>query len=160
MTKLSWRTETRQISDLTSFEGNPRKMSEKQAKDLMNSLKKFNVVEIPVVDQNNRIIAGNMRISALKTLGRGNETIEVRVPNRDLTEDEAREYLLRSNRNTGEFDLDLLANFDEELLIDCGWMKDELDFIFQIDETMMENKEKEVDELETCNECPKCGYKW
>jgi hypothetical protein len=23
-----------------------------------------------------------------------------------------------------------------------------------------ENKEKEVDELETTNECPQCGYKW
>jgi hypothetical protein len=87
-------------------------------------LKKFNLVEIPAIDQNNRVIAGNMRIQALKQLGRENEEIEVRVPNRPLTEEEAREYLLRSNKNVGELDLDLLANFDEDLLREVGFEED------------------------------------
>lgn len=158
--ELSWHNEKRKVSDLILFDGNPRQMLKKQAEDLMKSLKKFNLVEIPVVDQNNRILAGNMRVTALKTLGRSDEAIEVRVPSRDLTEEEAREYLLRSNKNTGSWDEDLLMNFDEDLLLDVGWEQTEIDFMAQIDDSMMENKEKEIEELETKNECPVCHYRW
>jgi hypothetical protein len=131
MEKLEWSTETRQISDLCLYENNPRRMSEKQAKELMESIIKFNIVELPVIDGNNRVIAGNMRIKALRVIGRGEEAIEVRVPNRALTERESSEYLLRSNKNTGEWDIDLLANFDEELLLNIGWEKQEIDFSMQ-----------------------------
>ena len=104
---LTWRTEKRKIKDLKLFDGNPRKMSDKQAEQLLESLKKFNYVELIAIDQNNRVIAGNMRVQALKKLGRDDEEIEVRVPSRPLTEEEAREYLLRSNKNTGEWDYDV-----------------------------------------------------
>ncbi|MFA7327952.1 MAG: DNA methyltransferase [Candidatus Ratteibacteria bacterium] len=134
MGKLNWQTEKRKVNDLKLFNGNPRKMTEKQAGDLIKSLKKFGVVEIPVIDQNNRIIAGNMRVTALQKLDRGMDEIDVRVPNRDLTEEEAREYLLRSNRNTGEWDFDTLANFDEELLKNVGFDSNELDGIFQLED--------------------------
>lgn len=133
MAKLEWHTEKRKVSDLILFDGNPRQMSEKQADDLLKSLKKFNLVEIPVIDTTNRVLAGNMRVTSLHVLGRENEEIEVRVPNRELTEKEAREYLLRSNKNTGGWDTDLLANFDEDMLIDCGWDSVELDKIFELD---------------------------
>ena len=112
MEKLTWRTEKRKLSDLTPFDGNPRQMSKQQADQLMKSIQKFNLVELPVLDQSNRIVAGHMRIEALKKIGRGDEEIEVRVPSRDLTEEEAREYLLRSNKNTGSWDFDLLAHFE------------------------------------------------
>ena len=134
MIKLEWHTEKRKVSDLILFDGNPRQMSEKQADDLLKSLKKFNLVEIPVIDTENRVLAGNMRVTSLHVLGRENEEIEVRVPNRALTEKEAREYLLRSNKNTGSWDMDVLANFDEDMLIDVGWDSVELDKIFGLDE--------------------------
>jgi hypothetical protein len=118
---LEWKTEKRKIKDLKLFDGNPRKMTKEQAEQLLESLKKFNYVELIVVDQNNRVIAGNMRVQALKQLGREDEEIEVRVPNRPLTEEEAREYLLRSNKNVGEWDWDLLANFDKNLLQKVGF---------------------------------------
>lgn len=126
---LKWRTEKRKVSELKLFEGNPRKMTEKQAQDLLNSLQKFNLVEIPAIDQHNRVIAGNMRIQALQRLGRSDEEIEVRVPNKPLTEKEAREYLLRSNKNVGSWDYSELANFDEELLLDVGFDEKEIENI-------------------------------
>jgi hypothetical protein len=43
------------------------------------------------------------------------------VPNRKLTEAEAKEYLLRSNKNTGEWDMILLPDFDINLLHDIGF---------------------------------------
>ena len=130
---LNWKTEKRKVSDLKYFGGNPREMTEKQAGDLLKSIKKFNLVEIPAIDTNNRVIAGNMRIEALKKLGKENEVIDVRVPNRELTEEEAKEYLIRSNKNTGQWDFDLLANFNEDLLKEIGFESIELDKIFQLD---------------------------
>jgi translation initiation factor 2 beta subunit (eIF-2beta)/eIF-5 len=128
-TDLVWHTEKRKVKDLILFPGNPRKMSKKQAEQLIQSLKKFNYVEIVVIDQNNRVIAGNMRVQALKELGMDNEEIEVRVPNRPLTEEEAKEYLLRSNKNIGEWDYDLLMEFDENFLKDIGFDEKELSFL-------------------------------
>jgi len=139
--KLSWKTEKRKIKDLKLFENNPRKMTKKQAEDLLNSIKKFNLVEIPAIDQRNRVIAGNMRIRALKELGREKEEIEVRVPNRPLSEKEAKEYLLRSNKNTGEWDWDLLSNFDEEILKNVGFEDIEIDKIFP---PMPDEKDDEI----------------
>jgi hypothetical protein len=143
MEPLYWKTEKRKVRDLILFEGNPRKMSQEQAKQLLNSLKKFNYVELIVINQKNRVIAGNMRVRALKALGWEEEEIEVRVPSRPLTEEEAREYLLRSNKNVGEWDWDLLANFSEDELKRVGFSSEELDKIFDLD---LGKKEDEISE--------------
>jgi ParB-like chromosome segregation protein Spo0J len=119
---LFWKTEKRKVSDLIPYEQNPRTLSKKQAEDLKQSLERFNLVEIPVVDTGNRIIAGHQRLKIMQMIGRGEEEIEVRVPCRDLTDDEFREYLIRSNKNTGSWDFDLLANaFDTEELVEWGF---------------------------------------
>jgi hypothetical protein len=108
--KLSWHTEQRTVSDLIPNSENPRKMSEKQAEELKKSLEKFNLAEIPAINTDNKIVAGHMRVATLQLLGRGDEVIDVRVPNRKLTDKEYREYLLRSNQNRGDWDWDILAN--------------------------------------------------
>jgi ParB-like chromosome segregation protein Spo0J len=146
MPDLFWKTEKRLVKDLKFFEKNPRKMSKTQAEQLLQSIKKFNLVEIPVIDQNNRIIAGNMRVTALKKLGRVDEEIEVRVPSRDLTEAEAMEYLVRSNKNIGEWETKLLAEFDQDLLKETGFSDKELEGIFY------DKKEEEAKELEFAEE--------
>jgi len=127
MEKLSWHTEERKIDDLIPYEGNPRQMTEKQKNDLQKSLEKFNLVEIPAIDTDNKIIAGHQRLRILQLLGRGDEKIDVRMPNRKLTDKEFREYNLRSNKNLGEWDYDLLANFDEKELIFAGFEEQELE---------------------------------
>lgn len=130
MEKLEWRTEKRKVKDLKLYEGNPRKMSKRDAEELLKSLSKFNLVEIPVVDQNNRVIAGNQRVQALKKLGRENEEIEVRVPSRPLTEEEAKEYLIRSNKVKGEWDWDILRSYGEDFLKQSGWYENEIKSLF------------------------------
>lgn len=47
--KLKWHNEKRKIKDLIPFEKNPRKISDKQIKDLKKSLKRFDLVEIPAI---------------------------------------------------------------------------------------------------------------
>lgn len=125
---LEWRTEKRKVAELLPYQENPRQMTEKQVKDLTKSLEKFNLVEIPAINTDNTIVAGHQRISIMHLLGRGEEEVDVRVPNRKLTEEEFKEYNLRSNKNTGDWNWDLLANsFEMEMLKDVGFAQDELD---------------------------------
>lgn len=124
---LVWHTEIRKIKDLKEHEKNPRKITKDQLAKLKQSLENFNYVETIVVNLDNTILAGHMRIRALKALGRGKEEIEVRVPNRQLTPKEAEEYLIRSNKNTGEWDWERLANeWETADLFNWGFTEDEL----------------------------------
>ncbi len=119
--KLSWTTVQKRVDDLVPQEINPRSITDKQLSDLKRSLKKFNLVEIPAVDSNGTILAGHQRIKALQLLGRGGEIIDIRVPNRKLTDQEAREYLIGSNKLGGDWDYDLLKAFDFETLSFAGF---------------------------------------
>ena len=127
MQKLKWHTEQRIINDLIPYKENPRTMTEKQKNDLGESLKRFNLMSIPVINTDNTIISGHQRMKILQLVGRGKEEIDVRVPNRKLTKDEFREANLRENKNLGGWDWDILANFDEELLLDVGFTEEELE---------------------------------
>jgi ParB-like chromosome segregation protein Spo0J len=146
MKKLQWHTEKRIVNNLIPYEGNPRKMSEEQVKQLRRSLEKFNLVEIPAIDLDNKIIAGHQRLKIMQLLNRGNEEVDVRVPNRKLTDDEFREYNLRSNKNLGDWDFDELANYDENLLLEAGFSEEEINRKMNLDlEEDIENEE-EIDE--------------
>lgn len=118
---LSWTTVQKRVNELAPQAINPRKISDKQMSDLTRSLKKYNLVEIPAVDTDGTILAGHQRIKALQLLGRGDELIDVRIPNRKLTKKESREYLIASNKLGGEWDFDLLKSFDFETLEFAGF---------------------------------------
>ena len=133
-TDLTWRTEHRKINQLVPHDRNPRKMSDQQISDLRASIEKFNLVELPAVDADNTILAGHMRLRVMELIGRGEEKIEVRVPNRKLTEAERQEYMLRSNKNIGEWDWSLLANLDESILLAAGFTQEELLVGFGLDD--------------------------
>lgn len=125
--KLKWHTEQRIINDLIPFEQNPRKMTEDQAKQLQKSIEQFDLVEIPVIDLDNTLVAGHQRMRMMQLLGRGGETTDVRVPNRKLTPKEFKDYNVRSNKNVGMWDDELLAGlFDEQELRELGFSDLEL----------------------------------
>jgi DNA modification methylase len=127
MTKqIIWHTEKRRVNDLLPYEKNPRTMSDKQLSDLKTSIKKFNLAEIPAITIDHKILAGHQRIRVLQLLGRGEEEIDVRVPNRQLDEKEFKEYLLRSNSNHGSWDYSLLKEIDLDILLESGLNGDDL----------------------------------
>lgn len=141
--KLSWKTERRKVKDLVAWDKNPRSISEEQKEKLKQSFERFNLVELPAIDKDNKIVAGHQRVMVLKLLGRENEEIEVRVPNRKLTEAEFKEYNLRSNKNTGEFDYELLGKyFEPELLEYVGFSAEEISMAVDF------NREIEDDEFD------------
>lgn len=102
-------------------------MTEEQVKQLTKSIEKFNLVEIPAIDTDNKIVAGHQRLNIMQLLGRGEEIIDVRIPNRKLTDAEFKEYNVRSNKNTGIWDDELLASlFSENELREFGFSEIEL----------------------------------
>ncbi len=150
MKKLVWHTEKRRVDDLLPSPKNPRVMSDKTMEDLKKSLKKFNLVEIPAIDLDGKICAGHQRIRALQILGRGKEEIEVRVPNRKLTEEEYKRYILTSNAVIGEWDFEKLKDFDLDLLVDIGFDQFELDKVWAKDAEVEDDNfdvEKEVKKI-------------
>lgn len=144
---ITWHTEKRLLDDLKPMEGNPRQATEKQVKDLTRSLEQFNLAAPLIINTDNTIIGGHFRFKILKD--NGHKEIDVRIPNRKLTQEEVRELNLRLNKNLGEWDIDLLANFGEDSLSDIGFSSEEMDDIFNLglDEPEMFDLEKELKRL-------------
>lgn len=115
---LEWHTEQRKVSDLVPYNYNPRKITAERLERLKKSLDKFNLAEIPAINTDNVIVAGHQRVKVLIALDRGNEIIDVRVPNRTLSEEEYKEYNITSNVSVGYWDVDIL----EEIFADIDLM--------------------------------------
>ena len=148
-TKLLWRTERRKVDDLVPYEKNPRVLSQKQLEDLKRSLKKYNLVELPAINTDGKICAGHQRIKILQLLGRGEEEIEVRVPNRKLTDKEFRDYLLTSNRSGGSWDFEkLAAEFDLGELLTAGFDSLDLSNIYDNNLEIIDDEFEEEKEIE------------
>lgn len=114
------------INDLKPCPWNPRKWDSADAEHLRDSLTCFGFVDPLIVnihpDRKNIIIGGHFRWTVAKELG----FTEVPAVYISLTEDQERELNLRLNRNTGEWDYDLLKEFDTSLLLEVGFSNTDL----------------------------------
>ena len=146
-TQLEWLTEERKISSLLPHKNTPRRITEEQTDRLKQSLEQFNLVEIPAIDTDGTILAGHQRIKVLQAIGRGDETIDVRVPNRKLTAQEADRYMIGSNAIHADWDYDLLKNFETALLVDLGFDQKELDDVWNKTLKKDFNVEKELEKI-------------
>ena len=101
---MKWTNEKRKISELVPYIANPRQITEKQAKDLKASLAKFGLADPLVINTDNMIIGGHQRKKIIETLLSSDPDllVDVRVPERELTIDEARELNVRLNKNVAE----------------------------------------------------------
>lgn len=140
---IEWKLEERKLKDLRENPINPRRLSKHQAEHLQTSLKRFGVCEPIVINPDGLIIGGHQRCKTLKKLG--HKTVPVYVPNRNLEEKEISELTIRLNRNTGDWDVDVLANsWDPRELVEWGFTEDEL----QIDVDVIEGTEPDNEVLE------------
>lgn len=135
---------------LKPAEYNPRKWSEEARKQLTASLSEFGFVQPIVVnaasERRGVIIGGNFKLSIAKEKGMKTvPVVWVNIP--DLKKE--KELNLRLNKNQGEFDLDLLADFDVDLLSEVGWESKEIDKIFDDKDEDDFNAEKEVEAIVT-----------
>jgi len=149
MQKIPIQTIEVPINELVGADYNARTHNETQAKQLKQSIQRFGLVDPIIVNsasnRKNIIIGGHFRWEVAKELGF--ETVPVvYVDIPDLNKE--KELNLRLNKNTGEFDWDLLAKFDESLLSEIGFSSDQLDSIFDIDiEPEKFDLEKELQKL-------------
>jgi len=124
-------------------------LSPLQLEGLKRSLKKFNVAELPCINTDGTLVAGNQRVLVLSLLGRDEDKIEVRVPNRALTEKEFKDYLLTSNRSGASWDWDkLAADFDIEELLTSGFDAQDLSNIFDDNLEIQDDSFDEENEIE------------
>jgi len=128
---------------------NPRKWSQAAIDDLKKNIGQYGLVEPLVVSsaagRENQLIGGHFRLKIAKELG----IKEVPVVYLDLPADQEEELALRLNKNIGEWDWDLLAEFDEALLSGAGFTSEELDTIFADEEIHEEfDLQKELDKLD------------
>ena len=115
--------ESKLIKDLKPATYNPRQISTKQYKDLKESIKKFGLVDPIIVNKDNTVVGGHQRLKICKEL----KHIEIDCVVLDLSKEEERELNIRLNKNTGTFDIDILANeFDIDQLVDWGFKHIEL----------------------------------
>lgn len=138
---IVFNTEKRKLQDLIEYEYNPRFITKLQYQNLKRSIEKFGLAEIPCVNKDNIIIAGHQRIKILRETYPPDYQIDVRVPNKQLTEEEFKEYNIRSNKNTGQFDIEILANtFEVDNLIDYGFTEKDLHLDMLSPEDMEEDE--------------------
>lgn len=125
------------------MEINPRKISAEKLKALAVNIEKFNVVEIPVIDVDNHLLTYHQRLKALLMIGRGEDMIDVRIPNRKLTELEIKEYNLIANTHSGEFDMELFNEFFSDVsLEDIGLNIEDFDIAEKLKNYSNEIKEE------------------
>jgi ParB-like chromosome segregation protein Spo0J len=120
----------RKIDELIHAEYNPRELTEEQEKQLSDSLRRFGVVDPVLVnvhpDRKDIIIGGHQRSKVWKKLG--NETIP--TVELSLSLDQEKELNVRLNKNTGQFDMDMLKeHFNIAELVDWGFEEYEFEVI-------------------------------
>lgn len=142
---------TIKIEELNPAPYNPRKWSEDAIAQLTESIRKFGMVDPILVNgaehRKNVVIGGHFRLKVAKDLG----YTEVPVAYIDLPDIEREKELnLRLNKNLGEWDYGLLAEFDQTMLTDIGFSSEELDDIYDIsaDEPETFDLKKELEKLE------------
>ena len=126
---------SKDIDSLIFAEYNPRQLTKDQYKHLKDSIDRFGLVDPIIVNKNklrkNIIIGGHQRVKVAKDMN----IKEVPVIELDLTYDRERELNVRLNKNSGEWDFDILANnFELDELIDIGFKENELKIFNDIEE--------------------------
>jgi len=138
------------IAELHASEYNPRKWSKEAVAQLKASIKKYGIVDPLLVNsaenRKNIVIGGHFRMSVIKELGyKDAPVVYINIP--DIEKE--KELNIRLNKNTGEFDWDLLTKLDEAFLSQVGFSSEELDDIFQIEDTPEQfDLEKELKKLD------------
>lgn len=127
MKKDSLKIVERPLKELKPCEYNPRKISSSQRKQIMESVKKFGIVDPLVINTNenrkNIIVGGNQRSTIYEELGY--ESVPCVEVNLDIEGE--KELNVRLNKNQAEFDFEALNEImNRDLLLQIGFKENEL----------------------------------
>lgn len=119
------------VDSLKVSEYNPRKHDEQAEEQLKESIDRFGIVDPLIVNRapgrENVLIGGHFRAKVAKKSGiKEVPVVFVNIP--DIEKE--KELNLRLNRNVGEWDYELLKEFDLNLLLDVGFDDQDLSSIW------------------------------
>lgn len=130
------------LSKIKANPNNPRVIKDDKFEKLKKSITEFpKMMELRpmVINADDIVLGGNMRLKALKELGFKDIPDEWVKRAEDLTEEEQRRFIIADNVGFGEHDWDVLAN---------EWDIDELgEWGFDIEETEKSNAKIETVEI-------------
>lgn len=150
MTKITWRTEVREVKDLLPWKSNPRKISKEALERLKDKITQNGFHSVIVIDTDSTILSGNQRKTALTELGI--DKVTVLVPSRKLSEEERNRIGIQSNITDGEWNFEKLKSFDFQLLDFSGFDTKELVKFWNKEKDTKDDKfdvEKELKKIKT-----------
>lgn len=119
------------IKEIHPNEDNPRMISDSKFRKLVKSIKEFpDMLKIRpiVVDADNIVLGGNMRLKACKEAG----LKEVHIIKADsLTDDQKKEFIVKDNVGFGEWDWEIIEN-DWDLKVLEKWGLDLPDYLSEM----------------------------
>ena len=110
---------TIRAGDIKEFLGNPRKVKKKGLENLKASIEAYGNFGILVIDEQNRIIAGNQRLKVIIELYGKDYEVECKKLY-GFSDAELRAINIKDNTHAGEWDLDLLASWTADIEKDLG----------------------------------------
>ena len=141
------------IEEVKSNENNPRFIKDHKFKKLVKSIKEFpEMLKLRpiVVNASMVVLGGNMRLKACKAAG----LKEVWILKADeLTDQQAREFIVKDNVGFGEWDWDILANEWNSVQLE-DWGMEVIPFEDSVEE-ILEKEEQKTKEQLTCDVCGK-----
>lgn len=115
--------EEMKLSEIHINPNNPRLIKDARFKKLVKSISEFpKMMELRpiIIDSEGLILGGNMRFKALKEL-KYKDVPDVWVKRADeLTDEEKQRFIIEDNIGFGEFDWEMLNDWDKDQLIDWG----------------------------------------
>ena len=139
------------LKDIKPNPNNPRVLRDDKFQKLKQSITEFPKMlslRPMVIDENNVVLGGNMRLRALQELGFTDVEEAWVKRSSDLTEEEKKRFIIADNVAFGEWDWDSLAN-DWEVVDLEAWGLEIPQFDNEADTDYSDkNKEIDVEELE------------
>lgn len=145
------------VSELKRNKNNPRQIKGEKLellKKSIGSFQKMMSLRPMIVDEDNVVLGGNMRLDAIKALGLKEIPDEWVKKVDDLTEGEKREFIIKDNVGFGEWDWDELGNSWDDLPL-ADWGLDVQGAVPEFGPVGIDEQGK-LDEKATVI-CPHCG---
>jgi hypothetical protein len=121
------------IESIKENPANPRIIKDEKFRKLVDSIQNFpEMMELRpiIIDENNTVLGGNMRLKALKELGIKEAPV---IYAKDLTEVQKKEFIIKDNLPFGEWDWEMIATEWDAATIE-EWGLDLPGFDVNIDE--------------------------
>ena len=119
---IQWENIKIKLGELIPWAENPRQITNEQAKRLDQSLEDYGQVEVFAISPRNEVYDGHQRLSVLLRKYGMDYEIDARRSSRELTDEERRKLVLYLHGGaSGQWNWDLLSDWDSKLLLESGF---------------------------------------